>query len=65
MLRRLIAPDERTEKFKLNLRVLAISVLVSSAAMLCLVPLLLEFLGSAWKPVVGARVARRQMEVAA
>ncbi len=67
MLRRLIAPDEQTENFKLNLRVLAISVLVSSAAVLCLLPLLLEYFGSAWKPVVKheSRVEKSRQEIAA
>ena len=63
MLRRLITPDERTEKFKVNLRVLAIIVLTVSTALLCLLPVLLEYLGSAWKPVV--REAARRDEVAA
>ncbi len=51
MLRRLIAPDEREEKFKVSLRVLAIIVLASGAGVLCLLPLLLEYFGSAWKPL--------------
>jgi Ca-activated chloride channel homolog len=68
MLRRLVAPDERRDKFQVNLRVIAIVVLASSAALLCLLPLLLDYLGSAWKPVVnGARSelpqAARSMEV--
>ena len=62
MLRRLIAPDETTEKFKLNLRVLAITLLASSAAILCLLPLLLENLGSAWKPVVDGSRRNTQRE---
>src|ERR1044072_5578540 len=52
MLRRLIAPDERAEKFRVNLRLLAIILLASSAALVCLLPVLLEYFGSAWKPAV-------------
>jgi Ca-activated chloride channel family protein len=51
MLRRLIAPDERDEKFKLNLRTLAVILLASGGSLLCLLPLLLEYFGSAWKPL--------------
>ncbi len=49
-LTRLTAPDDRSEKVKINLRILAIIVLASSAAVLCLLPVLLELLGSSWKP---------------
>ena len=63
MLQRLLAPDETNEKFKVNLRVLAMILLATSAAVLCLLPLLLEYFGSAWKPV--ARVTVRREEVAA
>jgi hypothetical protein len=50
----------------LNLRVLAISVLATSAAVLCVLPLLLEYLGSAWKPVAKVVAgARESAEVAA
>jgi Ca-activated chloride channel family protein len=69
MLRRLIAPDETESKVKINLRVLALIVLSSGAVLLCGLPLLLEYFGSAWKPVVnGARVrpaAQPAAEVAA
>jgi Ca-activated chloride channel homolog len=61
MLRRLLAPDETNEKFKVNLRVLAMIVLASSAALLCLLPLLLEYLGSAWKPVAKAGMRREEV----
>ena len=54
MLRHLTAPDERTEKFQISLRTLAIIVLAVGASLLCLLPLLLENFGSAWKPVVTA-----------
>ena len=63
MLRRLIAPDETTTRFKLNLRVLAITALATSAAILCLLPLLLQYLGSAWKPV--PRATRKPEEATA
>ena len=52
MLRQLLAPDETSEKFKINLRVLAMILLAASTALLCLLPLLLEYFGSAWRPVV-------------
>jgi Ca-activated chloride channel family protein len=64
MLRRLIAPDERRDKFQVNLRVIAIVVLASSAALLCLLPLLLEYFGSAWKPVARAATLAQRDEVA-
>jgi len=64
MLRHLLAPDETSEKFKVNLRLLAIIILAVSASLLCLLPLLLEYFGSAWKPVVRLAVERKE-EVAA
>jgi hypothetical protein len=51
LLRHLTAPDTRSDKFQVSLRTLAIGVLAASAAILCLLPLLLEYLGSSWKPV--------------
>lgn len=62
MLRRLIAPDQTQEKLKVNLRVLAMIVLTVGASLLCALPLLLEFFGSGWKPVV--RKMAREEEVA-
>jgi Ca-activated chloride channel family protein len=59
MLRHLLAPDETKEKVKINLRVLAIIILSSGAAVLCLLPLLLEYFGSSWKPVVKRAVEQR------
>ncbi len=50
-LKGLTAPDERTDRFQLNLRTLAIIVLTIGTCVLCLLPLLLEYLGSRWKPV--------------
>ena len=64
MLQRLIAPDQTAEKLKINLRVLAIIILSAGTALLCALPLLLEYFGSAWKPVV-KRMEGEQMEVAA
>ena len=56
LLRHLTAADERTDKLQLSLRTLAILTLAASAGLLCLLPLLLEHFGSAWKPNVnGAR----------
>ena len=51
MLSRLIAPDEREEKFNVSLRTLAIILTSAGASVLCLLPLLLEYFGSAWKPL--------------
>lgn len=52
LLRHLTAPDARTDQFQVSLRTLAIIALGTSAAWLCLLPLLLEYFGSAWKPIV-------------
>lgn len=57
LLRHLTARDERTDKFQVSQRTLAIIVLAASAALLCLLPLLLETVGSAWKP--DPQVSRR------
>lgn len=54
LLRHLTAPDTRSDKFQVSLRTLAIGVLAVCAAVLCLLPLLLEYFGSGWKPVVAA-----------
>jgi Ca-activated chloride channel family protein len=51
LLRRLVADDKSTEKFRISLRTLAVITLAASAALLCLLPVLLEYLGSGWKPV--------------
>ena len=50
LLRRLSAPDERTDRFQLSPRVLAIILLTAATALLCLLPVMLEYLGSAWRP---------------
>jgi Ca-activated chloride channel family protein len=49
-LHRLTAPDERSEKIQLNVRVLTLITIAVSTAVLCLLPLALEWLGSGWKP---------------
>ena len=61
MLRHLLAPDETDEKLKINLRVLAIIILSSGAAVLCLLPLLLEYFGSAWRPMPRAMTQRDEV----
>ena len=55
LLQHLTAPDTRGDKFQVSLRLLAISTLAASAALLCLLPLLLEYFGSGWKPAAAAR----------
>ncbi len=54
----LTAPDSRSDKFRVNLRVVAIIVLAACAAGLCLLPLLLEWFGSAWNPAPAEAPAR-------
>ncbi len=50
---RLNAPDSGTSHWRTDRRVLALIVLGVSTGLLCLLPLLLEYLGSAWRfPVV-------------
>jgi Ca-activated chloride channel homolog len=61
MLRHLLAPDETQEKVKLNLRMLAIILLAASASVLCVLPVLLEYFGSAWKPVVRVKPQRDEV----
>lgn len=51
-LQHLLAADQTEEKLKINLRVLAMIILASGTALLCALPLLLEYLGSSWKPVL-------------
>lgn len=58
ILRRLNAPDERKERWHLDLRLLAITVLALSAAVLCLLPLALDWLGSRWKQPAAGWVGR-------
>lgn len=55
-LRKLNTEDAGAAKWRTDRRMVALILLGASAAMLCLVPLLLEYLGSAWRP--GALLAR-------
>lgn len=60
-LRRLTVSEDRSDRVQVSLRVLAIVVLASSAGLLCLLPILLEFFGSGWKPMPAAiRAGTRQ-----
>ena len=52
LLQHLLAPDDTQEKLKFNLRLLAMILLASGTTLLCALPLLLEYLGSSWKPLV-------------
>lgn len=70
LLRHLTAGDQRSDHFQVGLRTLAIIVLALCAALICILPLLLEQFGSAWKPVavpavVGSKPAARPVEVPA
>ena len=49
LLHRLAAKDDSSEKFQIGLRTAAVIALAASAALLCLLPILLEYFGSAWK----------------
>lgn len=49
-LRRLNTEDPGAAKWRTDRRLIALIALASSAATLCLIPLLLEFLGSPWRP---------------
>lgn len=66
MLRHLTAPDERKDPFQIGQRTLAVVVLAASSALLCLLPVLLDQFGSAWKPEARApgAGAATQREVA-
>lgn len=68
-LTRLTAPDERSEKLRINLRILAIAGVAGGATVLCLLACLLEAFGSSWRPARSGRTApetaRDPMEVAA
>jgi Ca-activated chloride channel family protein len=63
LLRHLNAPDESSDKFRVGLRTLAVFILAGSVCLLCLLPILLERFGSAWKPV--AAETRAAMNLAA
>ena len=51
-LRKLNSEDPGAAKWRADRRVLALIVLAVSSSLLCLLPLLLEWLGSAWRPRV-------------
>lgn len=61
-LQKLNADDSGAAKWRTDRRLAALIVLAISTAMLCLVPLLLEYFGSAWRP--GARLARNPKPIA-
>ena len=63
LLRSLTAPDERPDKLQISLRLLAIIVLAASVSVLCLLPILLEYFGSGWKPAPSK--AREEIPTAA
>lgn len=50
MLKPLNSEDPAAAKWRADRRVIALIVLAASSAALCLIPLLLEFLGSPWRP---------------
>lgn len=50
MLKSLNSEDPAAAKWRADRRVIALIVLAVSSAALCLIPLLLEFLGSPWRP---------------
>jgi len=52
-LQKLNAEDPRSAKWQADRRLVALAVLGLSAALLCLLPLLLEWFGSAWKAKCG------------
>lgn len=53
-LKKLNSEDPRSARWHADRRLVALAVLALAAALLCLVPLLLEYCGSAWKAVVPA-----------
>jgi Ca-activated chloride channel homolog len=55
---KLNAEDPRAAKWRTDRRLAALAVLALSSVVLCLLPVLLEHLGSAWKSVMPAAVAR-------
>ena len=57
-LAKLNAEDASDAKWKTDRRILALITLAVSTALLCLLPLLLEYLGSAWRP---RRVAAKSL----
>jgi Ca-activated chloride channel family protein len=56
LLRNLTEGDSSSGKIRMDLRVMALVVLSGSVVMLCLLPIMLEYLGSSWKkPIVKVR----------
>ena len=55
---KLTADDPRAAKWRTDRRLVALAVLGMSAALLCLLPLLLEYFGSAWNAVGPANALR-------
>jgi Ca-activated chloride channel family protein len=51
LLRHLTASDQRTDHFQVSLRTLAIITLAVCTGVICLMPILLETFGSAWRPM--------------
>jgi len=58
LLHHLTALDNRQDTFQFSPRTLAIITLAAGTTLLCLLPLLLEYLGSAWKRSPGGARAR-------
>jgi Ca-activated chloride channel family protein len=50
LLKPLNSEDPAAAKWRADRRVIALIVLAASSALLCLIPLMLEFLGSPWRP---------------
>ena len=60
MLRHLTASDQRTDHFQVSLRTAAIITLALCAGLICLLPVLLESFGSAWRPLAIPDGAQQQ-----
>jgi hypothetical protein len=50
VLRQLNSEDPGAAKWRTDRRLVALAVLAASSLLLCLLPLLLEWIGSAWRP---------------
>ena len=60
LLRHLTASDQRTDHFQVSLRTAAIITLALCAGLICLLPVLLESFGSAWRPLAIPDGAQQQ-----
>jgi len=60
LLRHLTASDQRTDHFQVSLRTAAILTLALCAGLICLLPVLLESFGSAWRPLAIPDGAQQQ-----